>query len=272
MSIGAFLQQATAQLQQAGLTSARLDVLILLEDALGKNRASLLAHLEDELSNVTEVKLNKKIAQRATHFPLAYIRGRAAFYGRMFLIEPGVLVPRPETEAVINLFKQLPFHSPPRIADVGTGSGCIGITAALEAGIHQVDLYDIDQKTLFLAGRNANRLDIQASLLNENLLSRAVHREYDVLLANLPYVPQNHPLNKAAQHEPAAAIFAGEDGLDAYRKFWIEVNHLDYRPVEVITESLPSQHPALKKIAQNAGYKVVRTENYAQHFTQVRAS
>src|SRR6266508_1210490 len=104
-----FLKSATARLKQAGIASARLDTLVLLEDALGQDRARLLAHPESKIPHSTEVALNTKIAQRATHVPLAYIRGKAEFYGREFAIDKHVLVPRPETETMIDLLKKLPL-------------------------------------------------------------------------------------------------------------------------------------------------------------------
>ena len=97
MTIGEFLANASGRLLASGIETPRLDVLILLEDALHRDRATLLAHPEAEISPSTEAELNKKVAQRAIHTPLAYIRGKVAFYGRTFRVHPGVLVPRPET-------------------------------------------------------------------------------------------------------------------------------------------------------------------------------
>src|SRR5947208_304901 len=100
MTIAAFLAQATAALVAADDASARLDVLILLEDALGRDRASILAHSDDEIPTPVLHLLNTQIIQRSSRRPLAYIRGKAAFYGRVFEVTPAVLVPRPETETM----------------------------------------------------------------------------------------------------------------------------------------------------------------------------
>src|SRR5690606_33246454 len=96
MTIQEFLKHAVSSLSQAGIATARLDALILLEDELGRSRAQLLAHLEDEIPPKTEVELNTKITRRAKHTPLAYIRGKVEFYGREFAVNEHVLVPRPE--------------------------------------------------------------------------------------------------------------------------------------------------------------------------------
>lgn len=266
MTIGTFLENATKKLSAAGLGSARLDVLIFLEDSLGKNRAVIMAHLDDEMPGSTEVELNTKITQRLDHTPLAYIRGHAEFYGRTFVIRPGVLIPRPETETMIDLLKAVKFNTPARIADVGTGSGCIGITAALEIPIAKLDLYDIDPVAIDIALENAKNQNVAAHLFREDLLSQAAKRSYDVILANLPYVPTQHPINKAAEHEPQHAIFAGEDGLDEYRRFWRDVAKFDDRPTHVLVEALPSQHVKLAALADKTGYVMVQAERYIQHF------
>lgn len=271
MTIHEFLQNATATLQQAGIQSARLDTLVLLEDALGSDRAILLAHPERKIPKSTEVELNNKIVQRSNHIPLAYIREKATFYGRDFTINAGVLVPRPETESIVELLKTATFGLSPdiiplRMADVGTGSGCLGITAALEFPGASLDLYDVDALVLGLAVRNAHTHRLRVAPYHEDLLTQAKFRRYDVVLANLPYVPINHPINQAARHEPKLAIFGGKDGLDLYRRFWDDITTLQWQPTHIFTESLVSQHKALQSLAMAAGYKLTRTKDLAQEF------
>src|SRR5256885_12647046 len=145
MTIGEFLKTTAAALQQAGIESARLDMLILLEDELRQDRAVLLAHPEREIPAPIFARLYKKRTQREGHIPLAYIRGKAPFYGRNFVVNEHTLVPRPETEIMIVLLKKLaaglvPGTRPLRIADIGTGSGILGITACLELPGSSVDL------------------------------------------------------------------------------------------------------------------------------------
>lgn len=261
-----FLNSATKTLRKAGIESARLDVLVLLEDALATDRALILAHPDAEIPHETEVELNTKIIHRAGHTPLAYLRGHAEFYGRIFTVHPGVLVPRPETEAMIELMHTLSFEHPPHVADIGTGTGCLGITAALETPTGLVDLYDIDPTVLDLAGQNAKKYNVKVQLYHENLLQQAASRHYDVVLANLPYVPQKHPLNQAAQHEPKLAIISGEDGLEAYRELWDGATALRHRPRYLLTEALLSQHAALAELAHTAGYVLKETRGLVQLF------
>lgn len=271
MDITTWLATSREKLERNGITSARLDCLVLLEDALSKDRSVILAHLDDEIPQATEVDLNTKIAQRLRHTPLAYLRGKAEFYGRSFVVDSNVLVPRPESEAMIDLLKRrLPGigQVPPIcIADVGTGSGCLAITAALELQKKtKLDLYDIDARALKVAHRNARQYHQNVQLFNENLLSQAESRYYDVVLANLPYVPAVYAVNEAAKHEPKQAIFAGQDGLDLYRQFWRELASLKHAPRYVLTESLPFQHKMLARYAQAAKYGFVQTEGLVQLF------
>jgi release factor glutamine methyltransferase len=264
MRLDLFLAEATEQLQKAGIESARLDVLILLEDALNQDRARLLAHPEMELPSGKIAGLRTKIDRRVTHVPLAYIRGEAPFYTRNFIVTEHVLVPRPETEAMITLLGDLPLPARPRIADIGTGSGCIGITAALELPGAEVLLCDVDPRALSVARRNAEKLEADVSFHQTDLLAGLP--PCHVLLANLPYVPTEYPINQAAKREPAIALFAGKDGLDLYRRFFTEIG--DVQPVFILTEALLEQHDSLATIAKAAGYRLVRTDGLCQVFTR----
>lgn len=264
-TVGNFLANATAQLQSAGIETARLDVTVLLADALHMDRASVLAHTEDQIANEQLKQLQVQADRRATHEPLAYIRGKAEFFGRSFFVNHRVLVPRPETEAMIESLRalKLPFHT--KIADVGTGSGCIGITAGLEVQHSEVSLYDIDADALAIAKHNAREHHQKLEFYDGNLLENAKHG-YDVILANLPYVPENYPINDAASFEPKIALFAGPDGLRDYRILFEQLAEMPAKPTWVLTESLPLQHHGLATIARHYGYFVHETNDFIQVF------
>ncbi len=267
MTTDDFLKTAAKTLEQAGVASARLDCLILLEDTLGLDRAAILAHPETRITPAQLSRLNKYITQRSEHVPVAYIRGRAPFFGREFVINDRVLVPRPETETMVEIFKKLPLPAHPRLADIGTGSGCIGITAALEIPGSKAVLYDIDPEALKVAGKNIKAFGANAECLKSDLL-----REYtpaDVVLANLPYVPERYAINRAAEHEPKHAIFGGKDGLNLYRRMFEQIAALDQKPEFVLTEALPPQHPELAGIAKNAGYQPYSSQDFIQAFRLV---
>lgn len=264
MTVQEFLKEATKTLDTAGVPSARLDCLILLEDALNLNRAAILAHPEAAVTPPQLSKLNKQITQRANHTPLAYIRGRAPFFGREFAVNRHVLVPRPETETMIEMLKNLPLPPHPALADIGTGTGCIGVTAALEIKGARTVLYDIDPEALKVAARNIKDLNAKVTYRKADLL--AAKPEADVLLANLPYVPERYSINQAAEHEPKLAIFGGKDGLNLYRRFWDQVTGLPKKPKFVLTESLPPQHDDLSALAKSSGYELYQTQDFIQIF------
>jgi release factor glutamine methyltransferase len=271
MNAGEWLKANTQRLREAGIATARLDCLILLEDALSQSRAWLLAHPEVVLAKSQLTILNTNVAQRLHHKPIAYIRGRKMFYGREFRVGPAVLVPRPETEMLIKLYKKVssihPLPARPKVADIGCGSGCIGITIALESPDAQVDMYDIDSAALTLAAANAKHYGIPVTFFHENLLSGAIaaHRQYDIIIANLPYVPEGSAISPAAAFEPRSALFAGKDGLDLYISFWQQIGTLAHHPTAVITEANLDQHDMLAALARSAGY----TQQYVQGLAQL---
>lgn len=266
MRLENFLAQASKKLESSGIGSARLDVLIMLEDEVGKDRAWLLAHPEYNLNDTHLGRLKKRLARRQKHEPLAYIRGHTEFYGRKFKINHRVLEPRPESEAMIDIIKDLKLPKNAKITDVGTGSGAIGITAALELHNHDVDLYDIDAGALAVAKHNCVLHELHLRVVKRDLL-RSTHKHYDVILANLPYVPDHWKINEAAAMEPRIAIFGGIDGLDVYRRFFEQLVHFSWRPKYILTESLPPQHEELAKIAKDTGFAQVTNQDFIQLFS-----
>ncbi|HSX18334.1 MAG TPA: HemK/PrmC family methyltransferase [Candidatus Saccharimonadales bacterium] len=265
MKFEAFLTLATKKLEAVSIGSARLDVLIMLEDELSKDRSYVLAHPEAELSPLQLKKLNKKLLRRVNHEPMAYIRGFSEFYGRKFKINHRVLEPRPESETMIDLLKSLHLPNDAKIADVGTGSGALGITAALELHNHNVDLFDIDASALAVAKHNCELHELHLRTTKRDLLKND-HKAYDVILANLPYVPNHWRINEAAAMEPRIAIFGGKDGLEVYRRFFEQLTHFNWRPEYVFTESMPPQHEDLAQIGQNAGFRLIKNQDFIQLF------
>ncbi|HXY18143.1 MAG TPA: HemK/PrmC family methyltransferase, partial [Candidatus Nitrosopolaris sp.] len=249
----------------AGIGTARLDVLVLLEDCLRTSRAHILAHPETPIQGLPLKRLSAKLARRARHEPLAYIRGFSEFYGRQFKIDRRVLQPRPESETMIELLKTLRLPINPRIADVGAGSGALGITAMLEVPRAVTDLFEIDENALKVAELNVKKYRVSARCVFSDLL-RASRDAYDVILANLPYVPSYHHVNEAAGHEPRLAIYGGGDGLEIYRRLFNQLAEHYSPPQFVLTESLPNQHARLADIAAGAGYRETARRDFIQVF------
>ncbi len=270
METNIWLKAACQRLEKAGISTARLDCLVLLEDILGKDKAFILAHPERKLTPALVTKLDGQIQQREAHTPLAYIRGKTEFYGREFIINKDVLEPRPESETMIDMLKKLSqLTKITEIVDVGTGSGALAITAKLELPNLKVTGVDIEATCLSVARQNAQRRALTITLKKSDLLESVVVTPGAVLLCNLPYVPDDYKLNDAAMNEPKKAIFGGEDGLDLYRRLFKQIEALPHRPAYVLTESLPFQHKALAKIAKKQGFKEFRNEDFIQVFANI---
>jgi release factor glutamine methyltransferase len=170
---------------------------------------------------------------------------------------------------MIDLLKELEIdHRECRVADIGTGSGAIGITAALEVPGLEAHLTDIDPECLTTAQANARQHNVLASFHEGDLLEPLLPFRPlpHVLLCNLPYVPDSHTINEAAMFEPKHAIFGGSDGLDLYRRLFDQIDELEEKPLFILTESLPFQHEALAAIATEHGYKQQDTRGFIQLF------
>ena len=300
MTINAWLSNAILKLESASVPTARLDAEVLLADILGKDRSWVLAHPDFTLQGPTLQKLNKQIDRRVEHEPLAYIRGKQEFYGREFIVSPDTLTPRPETETMIEMLleevkskkwedgsgKPKELNPTPypllTIVDIGTGSGCIIITAALELSttayplppIHYIGL-DISKPALKIAKQNSKKFKADVSFKKFDLTQESLPLNptpYTLITANLPYVPEDFQINLAATHEPAFAIYGGKDGLDFYRKLFAQLKTSHF-PAQtsgctILTESMPPQHDALKEIALKNGYKLHKTQDFIQLFIQ----
>lgn len=272
MTIDTWLRHSKTTLQTAGITTARLDALVLLADEIDRDKSWVLAHPEYVLQIEQLEKLNTKITQRLKHVPLAYIRGHAEFYGRDFIVNKHVLVPRSESESMIELLKNVLDSSQPAIIDVGTGSGCLAITAKLETPLADVTAIDISQDGLETADANARKLGATVRFLRGDLLQPVRGSGYTasgmIILANLPYVPEDYPINDAARHEPRIALFGGKDGLDLYRTLFSQAKAIDISRMIIITESLKEQHQALTTIAKEAGFTLQNSDGLAQLFAK----
>lgn len=262
MKFKAWLQSAEALLREAGVGTARLDSLVLAEHVLNVDRAKLLAEPDFKIVAAKIRRLTNLLKRRVRHEPLAYILGQVEFYSRTFVVNEHVLVPRPESETMIDELKNLAnLGTHPIIADIGTGSGALGITAKLELPEATVELIDIDAKALKVAQSNVDIFTPGVNVLRSDLLA-STKQDYDVLLCNLPYVPDDFHINTAATHEPSLAIYGGADGLDCYRKLLNQISTGKHQPLYLLFESLPTQHTSLVSLAGLAGYESVTKHDF----------
>ena len=268
MKIQTWLNQSVTILKDVGIESARLDCLIILGYTLKKPRDWLLAHDDEILSNDEQTNLNKILTQRKSRIPLAYIIGSKEFYGRKFLVNESVLIPRFESEDIITLLLSLEKQTSVTL-DIGTGSGVLAITAQLEIPETTMIATDISKSALIVAKQNAHNLKAPVQFYNADLLDLPKAVKPDVVLANLPYVPAELVTSEEITKEPSLALFSGVDGLNHYRTFWQQATLLPNKPRVIITESLKSQHTELELLAKNADYNLQKTLNLAQLFVRL---
>lgn len=266
MQISEWLIESMIHLKEVGVDAPRTDALVMLCDVLGKEKTWIHAHPEYEFNTEEQRQLDHMLAKRLTRIPLAYIREKSEFYGREFVVNSRVLIPRPESEDFIELLKTLPTTER-YIADIGTGSGCLGITAALEMPRATVHLYDIDEDALAIANHNARQHQVKLQYYTSDLL-KDLREPYDILLANLPYVPDDLVTSPEIEREPALALFSGKDGMEHYRHFWKQVETLESQPKYILTESLEPQHKILQQLAEQAGYVLSQTQGLVQLLTK----
>lgn len=270
MTIAEWLASATKELEASGIETARLDCLVLLQDTLGFTRTKLLTEPDHALSSQQLRHLTLFVQRRKAHEPLAYIRSKTEFYKREFIINEHVLEPRPESETIIELL--LNYHHAPTIIDVGTGSGVLAITVKLELEKSEVYGLDIDPECLKVAAQNAQKHQASIHFLQSDLLTELAPSIFDTpicILANLPYVPDDHEINQAAMNEPRLAIFGGKDGLDLYKKLFAQLDTHRNSEVLLYTESLPSQHTALSLLAKEHGFILAKSEDFIQAFSRL---
>jgi release factor glutamine methyltransferase len=205
---------------------ATRDAELLLLHTLQISRATLIAYPDRELPADQEILYQNLIVRRLQHEPIQYIIGQQEFYGLKFHVTPSVLIPRPETEHLVEaVLKLLPADQPLKIADVGTGSGAIAIALATHLPRATITAVDISPDALTVAARNAheNKVADRICFLPSDLLNAVPSGEepFDAIVSNPPYIPNTdrsslHP--QVRDHEPATALFAGETGLDIYSR------------------------------------------------------
>ncbi len=267
-TINDWLNKSEKILRDSNISSSRLDCLMLLEFVLQKTRVHILSEMGYELSQDDLKKLDDFLLLRKDRLPIAYITGSVNFFRRDFFVNQDVLTPRPETEEIISQTLKLNLKNISRIADIGCGSGCIGISLALELPDKKVDLYDLDQKALDVAKINCSRYNLKLNLTKSNLLAK-LEDNYDLIVCNLPYVPIDLNVSSEVSYEPKTAVFSGKDGMDLYRKFWTQVNELKSKPVYIITESLIFQHDLMENIAKEYSYNIISKNALIQTFSLV---
>ncbi|HEY4280721.1 MAG TPA: peptide chain release factor N(5)-glutamine methyltransferase [Conexibacter sp.] len=254
-SVRMALAIATADLREAGVDNPRLDAELLLADALGATRTSLHLRPEAIIDNGACERFARAVARRRAREPVAYIRGTRGFRHIDLYVDGRVLVPRPETELLVEVALQLPRGA--RVADVGTGSGAVALALKHERPDLDVVATDLSADALEVAQANAAALRLDVAFAQGDLLD-GVSGPLDAVLSNPPYVPDGDRAElepEVAVHEPAQALFAGDDGLDVVRRLAVEAAA---RARFVAFEIGAGQAPAVGELLRAAGMTTVR--------------
>jgi release factor glutamine methyltransferase len=201
---------------------ARRDAETLLLHLTGKNRAWLLAHADEEFGGCTAIRYASLVERRLAGEPIQHISGEVEFYGLPFRVTPDVLIPRPETEHLVEAAIEITRGSPAAtILDVGTGSGVIAIALAHALQSNRVTAIDLSGAALTVARENAQRIGVDVRFLQGDLLEPVADEAFSLIVSNPPYVAETDRATlsvEVREYEPAMALFAGPDGLDIYRR------------------------------------------------------
>ena len=217
MTVHTALLQGARLLEDAGIAASRLTAEVLLAHAIRQERVYVYAHPERELQEVEWLHYGRYLHERLKGKPTQYITGRQEFYGREFRVTPDVLIPRPETEHVV----EVPLQIAPaarRLLDVGTGSGALAVTLQLETGA-EAWATDISPAAATVATGNARRLGARVNVTICDLMEASAAGSMDLIVSNPPYVPlaQWQGLQREVRDwEPRVALFAGETGFEIY--------------------------------------------------------
>ncbi len=273
MTIDTWLTEATRDLKADDISTAKLDAELILAHTLRESRTYLHAHGDQELDARQEDIAFARLQLRLDRTPVAYIIGHKEFYGRRFKTNPAALVPRPESEAMIELLKEtMPTTLPlvkqsRRLVDVGTGTGILGITAKLEWPDLDVTLVDISTHALNLAKQNALQLHADVHFVQNDLL-RSYGTPVDIILANLPYVDKRWDVSPETHAEPELALYANDEGLSLIKQLINQAEQLLASGGILILESDERQQAAIIQIAANHDLKHDATTGLATRFVK----
>lgn len=249
-------------------------------------RLQLQLRLDDELADNQLRTLNQVLTQRLTNYPLAYITGIKEFYGRQFQVNPSVLIPRSESEVMIEQaltivnnnfivqddkkFSNSPNQAPKpiKILDIGCGSGALGLTLASELAERDIDyqltLADISESALAVARHNTDKLQITADFIVSDLLSSITDPSFDIILANLPYVDRQWSFIQNVEFEPELALYAEAQGLELIFKLIDQLTSLNKKLTHswLLLESDPLQQPTIRQYLTKYNFTNIQQNNY----------
>jgi len=262
-TIKSALTEGAASLKASGVDDSRNQANLLLMHVLDRDRTFLLAHPEENLSTKQFDQYQALVARRAEGYPLQYLTGRQEFFQLDFEVTPDVLIPRPETELIVEVGIEILKHeAAPFFADLGTGSGAIAISLLQELPRARAIAVDVSAAALEVAGRNAERHAVsdRLQLIESDLFSTMdLPAELNLIVSNPPYIPANdlNGLQREVRHEPTGALDGGPDGLAVIRRLLKDAP--DFLPANgyLIFEIGFDQHEAVKKLIDHRAWELI---------------
>jgi len=212
------LTKGTAYLEKKSVDSPRLTMELMVAHSLKMQRMQLYLEFERPLTDEELAPLRAMLKRRGEREPLQHILGSVEFYDRDFICDARALIPRPETEELVAHILKLKLPENPKILDLCTGSGVIGLSLKGELPSAQVTLADISSEALALAQENATSLQLDVEIIESDLFQN-IDGAYDLIVCNPPYVSSNFTVETEVTHDPDISLFSGEDGLDFIRNF-----------------------------------------------------
>jgi release factor glutamine methyltransferase len=251
-------------LKEASDRVGAVDARVLLAHVTGRSSAELAAHPETQMRAQQETTYRELVERRAAGEPVAYLTGGREFYGREFKVSPAVLIPRPETELLVDCaLERISRDGAARVLDVGTGSGCVAISIASERSRAKVLAIDKSQEALAVARRNAYELHVgNVGFLGSDGLTGLRDEHFDMIVSNPPYVASNdaHLTQGDLRFEPRVALDGGVDGLALVRRLVSEAPKYLVPGGWLLVEHGHDQGPKVRALFEGAGYRDIFTE------------
>ena len=262
MKIGTALGDGTEQLRSSS-ESPRLDAELLLARALDVPRSYLFAHPEDALDPAAVDRFFSSINQRSGRLPLAYITGEKEFWSMNLIVSPDTLVPRPETEVLVDqALQHIPHSENFSVLDLGTGCGAIALAIAKERPNCDITATDISEPALAVARQNANQHALpNIEFLPGDWTAPVAGRVFDLIASNPPYVPDADPALEHLGHEPQMALVSGGDGLDAIRRISVEAKSVMKQGGTLLLEHGETQQQEIARIMAADGWSEISHVN-----------
>lgn len=262
MQVQQWLQQATVQLTQAGSDSAKLDAELLACLALQKNRAWLYGFGDQQLTQPQLQQLNSLLTRRSTGEPIAYITGQREFWSLTLNTHPSTLIPRPDTETLVEWALELPLPIDAQVLDLGTGTGAIALALASEQPNWQITGVDYSQEAVVLASSNAQLNQLEQVQFQQSDWFSTVTDKFDLIVSNPPYIDAQDPHLKQGdvRFEPHTALVASKQGLADIEHIISQAPKYLQKDGWLLLEHGYQQATAVQQLLQQHGFKKIETK------------